>query len=108
LLFFTINILECLKHDITLHNSQGEFYEEFISGEIENFDPSTINEIALIQSNVPLCQREVKSICVSFSGVAGCLCLSVSSPGVNSSKNSPWSWDVLDVLLRAIRSVDCD
>ena len=51
--------VECLKHDITLHNSQGEFYEEFISGEIENFDPGTINEIALIQSNVPLCQREV-------------------------------------------------
>ena len=51
--------VECLKPDITLHNSQGEFYEEFISGEIENFDPGTINEIALIQSNVPLCQREV-------------------------------------------------
>ncbi|CAC5383908.1 unnamed protein product [Mytilus coruscus] len=41
------------KTEKSKHNSQGEFFVEYISGDLETLDPNTLNEIAAIQSNSP-------------------------------------------------------
>lgn len=41
------------KSEKSEHNSQGEFFVEYISGDLETLDQNTLNEIAVIQSNSP-------------------------------------------------------